>query len=79
MAITRMSTSTHALDESFLLQYLKGQASSENSELFHQLAFRGRVSELLDQIPEVQIVCNADIAQEDLRVAQLCEAKLLGR
>ncbi len=79
MAITRMSTRTHALDDSFLLQYLKGAKRYRRIAGYFTSSLFEVASELLEQIPEVQIVCNADIAQEDLRVAQLCEAKLLGR
>lgn len=79
MAITRMSTRTHALDDSFLLQYLKGAKRYRRIAGYFTSSLFEVASEMLEQIPEVQIVCNADIAQEDLRVAQLCEAKLLGR
>jgi hypothetical protein len=33
----------------------------------------------LEDIPEVKIVCNADIHSDDLKIAQLREARMLGR
>lgn len=79
MAITRMSTRTHALDKSFLLEHLKGAKRYRRIAGYFTSSLFEVAAEVIDQIPDVQIVCNADIAQEDLRVAQLCEAKLLGR
>lgn len=79
MAITRMSSRTHALDQSFLAEYLKGAKRYRRIAGYFTSSLFEVAGELIDQIPDVQIVCNADIAQEDLRVAQLCEARLLGK
>jgi hypothetical protein len=35
--------------------------------------------EWLESIPDIRIVCNVDLAPEDLKVAQLREARMLGR
>jgi len=33
----------------------------------------------LESIPDIRIVCNVDLAPEDMKVAQLREARMLGR
>ena len=79
MTITRMSSRTHALDQSFLAEYLKGATRYRRIAGYFTSSLFEVAGELIEQIPEVQIVCNADIQAEDLRVAQVCEAKLLGK
>jgi len=79
MSITRMSSRTHALDQSFLAEHLKGALRYRRIAGYFTSSLFEVAGELIEQIPEVQIVCNADIQAEDLRVAQVCEAKLLGR
>ncbi|WP_236167515.1 phospholipase D-like domain-containing anti-phage protein [Pseudomonas fulva] len=79
MAITRLSSRTHALDQSFLVEHLKGARRYRRIAGYFTSSLFEVAGELIDQIPEVQIVCNADIQAEDLRVAQVCEAKLLGK
>lgn len=79
MTIKRFSSRTERLDESFLIKHLKEAkryrriAGYFTSSLF-EIAY-----EWIDQIPDVQIVCNVDIHPDDLKVAQVCEAKMLGR
>ena len=77
--ITRMSSRTHALDQSFLAEHLKGATRYRRIAGYFTSSLFEVARELIEQIPEVQIVCNADIQAEDLRVAQVCEAKLLGK
>lgn len=79
MTITRMSSRTHALDQSFLAEHLKGALRYRRIAGYFTSSLFEVAGELIEQIPEVQIVCNADIQGEDLRVAQVCEAKLLGK
>ncbi|WP_263227047.1 phospholipase D-like domain-containing anti-phage protein [Pseudomonas alabamensis] len=79
MTITRMSSRTHALDQSFLAEHLKGATRYRRIAGYFTSSLFEVAGELIEQIPEVQIVCNADIHAEDLRVAQVCEAKLLGK
>lgn len=79
MTITRLSSRTHALDQSFLVAHLKGARRYRRIAGYFTSSLFEVAGELIDQIPEVQIVCNADIQSEDLRVAQVCEAKLLGK
>lgn len=79
MTITRLSSRTHALDQSFLVEHLKGARRYRRIAGYFTSSLFEVAGELIDQIPEVQIVCNADIQSEDLRVAQVCEAKLLGK
>jgi len=79
MTITRMSSRTHALDQSFLAEHLKGATRYRRIAGYFTSSLFEVAGELIEQIPEVQIVCNADIQAEDLRVAQVCEAKLLGK
>lgn len=79
MTITRMSSRTHALDQSFLAEHLKGARRYRRIAGYFTSSLFEVAGELIEQIPEVQIVCNADIQAEDLRVAQVCEAKLLGK
>lgn len=79
MTITRLSSRTHALDQSFLAEHLKGARRYRRIAGYFTSSLFEVAGELIDQIPEVQIVCNADIQADDLRVAQVCEAKLLGK
>ncbi|WP_455232446.1 phospholipase D-like domain-containing anti-phage protein [Geopseudomonas aromaticivorans] len=79
MTIIRMSSRTHALDQSFLAEHLKGATRYRRIAGYFTSSLFEVAGELIEQIPEVQIVCNADIQAEDLRVAQVCEAKLLGK
>lgn len=79
MTITRMSSRTHALDQSFLSEHLKGALRYRRIAGYFTSSLFEVAGELIERIPEVQIVCNADIQAEDLRVAQVCEAKLLGK
>jgi len=79
MTIRRFSSRTHRLDHSFLLEHLKGARSYKRIAGYFTSSLFEVASELLEEIPEVKIVCNVDIHPDDLRVAQLREAKLIGR
>ena len=79
MTIRRFSSRTHKLDHSFLLKHLKGARSYKRIAGYFTSSLFEVADELLEEIPEVKIVCNVDIDPSDLRVAQLREAKMVGR
>lgn len=79
MTIRRFSSRTHPLDASFLLQHLQGARSYKRIAGYFTSSLFEVAHELLEAIPEVKIVCNVDIHPDDLKVAQLREAKMMGR
>lgn len=79
MTIRRFSSRAQRLDQTILLEHLKGARSYKRIAGYFTSSLFEVAGELLDDIPEVKIVCNVDIHPEDLRVAQLREAKMLGR
>ena len=79
MSIRRFSSRTHQLDKSFLLKHLEGARSYKRIAGYFTSSLFEVANELLESVPKVQIVCNVDIKAEDLRIAQLREAKMIGR
>lgn len=79
MSIRRFSSRTHRLDDSFLLKQLEGARSYKRIAGYFTSSLFEVANELLENIPDVKIVCNVDIHPDDLRVAQLREAKMMGR
>lgn len=79
MSIRRLSSRTHRLDASFLMQHLVGAKSYKRIAGYFTSSLFEVAGEALEQIPEVKIVCNVDIHPDDLKVAQLRESKMLGR
>lgn len=79
MSIRRFSSRTRSLDSTFLLPHLREAKSYKRIAGYFTSSLFEVAGELLEAIPEVKIVCNADIHPEDLKVAQLREAKMLGR
>jgi len=79
MAIRRFSSRTHRLDVSFLMQHLVGARSYKRIAGYFTSSLFEVAGEVLEEIPEVKIVCNVDIHPDDLKVAQLRESKMLGR
>lgn len=79
MSIRRFSSRTHRLDASFLLRHLKGARSYKRIAGYFTSSLFEVAGEVLEDIPEVKIVCNVDIHPDDLKVAQLRESKMLGR
>jgi hypothetical protein len=77
--IQRFSSRTHRLDQTVLNKYLK------QAKRYHRIAgyFTSSLFEIageyLEGIEEVKIVCNSDVRSEDIKVARIQEAKLLGR
>lgn len=79
MTIRRFSSRTHRLDQTILLEHLKGARSYKRIAGYFTSSLFEVAGELLDHIPEVKIVCNVDIHPDDLKVAKLREAKMIGR
>ncbi|MFZ4985309.1 MAG: phospholipase D-like domain-containing anti-phage protein [Blastocatellia bacterium] len=79
MTIRRFSSRTERLDASFLLQHLHGARSYRRIAGYFTSSLFEVANELLETIPEVRIVCNVDIHPDDLKVAQLCESRMMGR
>jgi superfamily II DNA or RNA helicase len=78
-AIRRYSSRTHRLDRTMLARHLK------NANRYHRIAgyFTSSLFEVaaedLEGIDDVRIVCNSDVRAEDIKIARVREAKLLGR
>lgn len=79
MSIKRFSSRTDRLDASFLMKHLVGARSYKRIAGYFTSSLFEVAGEALESIPEVKIVCNVDIHPDDLKVAQLREAKMLGR
>lgn len=79
MSIRRLSSRTHRLDASFLMQHLAGARSYKRIAGYFTSSLFEVAGEALELIPEVKIVCNVDIHPDDLKVAQLRDSKMLGR
>jgi len=79
MAIRRFSSRIHQLDKSFLLEHLKDARSYKRIAGYFTSSLFEVANELIEEIPEVKIVCNVDIQPDDLKIAQLREAKMIGR
>jgi SNF2 family DNA or RNA helicase len=79
MSIQRFSSRTHELDQSFLLKHLKGARSYKRIAGYFTSSLFEVAHELIEDIPEVKIVCNVDIHPDDLKIAQLRESKMIGR
>jgi superfamily II DNA or RNA helicase len=79
MTIRRLSSRTHQLDQSFLLQHLKGARSYKRIAGYFTSSLFEVANESLEAISDVRIVCNVDINPDDLKVAQLRESKMIGR
>lgn len=78
MTIRRFSSRTHRLDQTVLMEHLKGARSYKRIAGYFTSSLFEVAGEMLEGIPEVKIVCNVDIHPDDLRVAKLREAKMLG-
>jgi len=79
MTIRRFSSRTHRLDQSFLAEQLQGARSYRRIAGYFTSSLFEVAHEWLESIPDVRIVCNVDLSPEDLKVAQLREARMLGR
>jgi SNF2 family DNA or RNA helicase len=79
VTIRRLSSRTHRLDQSFLAEQLQGARSYRRIAGYFTSSLFEIAHEWLEPIPDVRIVCNVDLSPEDLKVAQLREARMLGR
>ena len=79
MTISRFSSRTHRLDQSFLAEQLQGARSYRRIAGYFTSSLFEIAHEWLESIPDIRIVCNVDLAPEDLKVAQLRETRMLGR
>lgn len=77
--IRRFSSRTHQLDRTFLAEHLQGARSYKRIAGYFTSSLFEVAHEWLESIPEVKIVCNVDIHPDDLKVAQLREARMIGR
>jgi hypothetical protein len=71
VTIRRLSSGTHHLDQSFLAEQLKGALSYRRIAGYFTSSLFEIAHEWLEPIPDVRIVCNVDLAPEDLKVAHL--------
>ncbi len=69
----------HRLDHSFLAEQLQGARSYRRIAGYFTSSLFEIAHEWLEPIPDVRIVCNVDLSPEDLKVAQVREARMLGR
>ncbi len=76
--IRRHSSRLQRLDRSFLDAYLHQAVSYRRIAGYFTSSLFEVASEVLTRIPKVEIVCNVDVQPEDVRVAQLCAARMLG-
>ncbi|WP_242523195.1 hypothetical protein [Thiocystis minor] len=79
MTIRRFSSRTTPLDRGFLAEQLQGARSYRRIAGYFTSSLFEIAHEWLESIPDVRIVCNVDLSPEDLKVAQLREARMLGR
>ncbi|MCH7687863.1 MAG: helicase, partial [Planctomycetes bacterium] len=79
MTIRRFSSRTDRLDETFLAEQLKGAKSYHRIAGYFTSSLFEIAHEWLESVPDIKIVCNVDLSPEDLKVAQLREARMLGR
>ncbi|QUV86538.1 phospholipase D-like domain-containing anti-phage protein [Chloracidobacterium aggregatum] len=79
MTIRRFSSRTQRLDVSFLLRHLRGARCYMRIAGYFTSSLFEVAGEVLEDIPDVRIVCNVDIHPDDLKVAQLRESRMLGR
>ena len=79
MTIRRHSSRREPLDRSFLLPHLERAKSYRRIAGYFTSSLFEVGGELIENIPDVRVVCNSDIQAEDLKVAQVSEARLLGR
>lgn len=77
--IRRFSSRTHQLDKTFLADHLRGARSYKRIAGYFTSSLFEVAHEWIEDIPDVKIVCNVDIHPDDLKVAQLREAKMIGR
>ncbi|QUS61830.1 phospholipase D-like domain-containing anti-phage protein [Synechocystis sp. PCC 7338] len=78
-SIQRYSSRTHRIDRSVLVEHLKGAKRYHRIAGYFTSSLFEIAGEYLEGIEEVKIVCNSDVRSEDIKIAKICESKLLGR
>ena len=79
MTIRRLSSRADRLDQSFLAEHLQGARSYRRIAGYFTSSLFEIAHEWLESVADVRIVCNVDLTPEDLKVAQVREARMLGR
>jgi hypothetical protein len=79
VTIRRLSSRTDRLDQSFLAEHLQGARGYRRIAGYFTSSLFEVAHEWLESVAEVRIVCNVDLTPEDLKVAQVREARMLGR
>lgn len=77
--IRRLSSRTHRLDQTFLAEHLKDARGYRRIAGYFTSSLFEIAHEWLETVEDVRIVCNVDLSPEDLKIAQLREARMLGR
>ena len=77
--IQRFSSRTQRLDHTVLTDYLKAARRYHRIAGYFTSSLFEIAGEYLEGIDEVKIVSNSDVRSEDVKVAKVCESKLLGR
>jgi superfamily II DNA or RNA helicase len=79
LTIRRLSSRSHRLDQTFLAEHLKDARSYRRIAGYFTSSLFEIAHEWLETVADVRIVCNVDLSPEDLKIAQLREARMLGR
>ncbi len=79
MTINRYSSRTHQLDQIMLAGHLEGAKRYHRIAGYFTSSLFEIAAEYLDSIEEIKIVCNSQVQAEDIKIARVQEAKLLGR
>lgn len=69
MYITRLSSRTSKLKDTFLLKHLRDARSYKRIAGYFTSSLFEIAGEELDSIPDVKIVCNSELSEKDLRTA----------
>lgn len=77
--LRRFSSRRQRLDKEFLYKELQGAKSYRRIAGYFRSSIFEIAQETLDGIDKIQIVCNADIDERDLRISKVAQAKLLGQ
>jgi len=77
--IQRYSSRTHRLDQTMLAAHLKDAKKYHRIAGYFTSSLFEIAAEALDDIEDIRIVCNSDVRAEDIKIARVQEAKLLGR
>ena len=79
MTISRFSSRSSNLKESFLLKQLRGARSYRRIAGYFTSSLFEITGEALEDIPDVKIVCNSEIQEKDMKVATRRDPKMVKR